>query len=106
MKVSPSRKLKICVKYSGENIVIPREAAAFFAADGIADGQNKAADKRSGHGKAHPALQKIKKIGNKVVHELPPDLIYQLVSPFAVLSSSMRALTFCRKASHASSFST
>ena len=51
----------------------PREAAAFFAADGIADGQNKAADKRSGHGKAHPALQKIKKIGNKVVHELPPE---------------------------------
>lgn len=51
----------------------PREAAAFFAADGIADGQNKAADKRSGHGKAHPALQQIKKIGNKVVHELPPE---------------------------------
>ena len=51
----------------------PREAAAFFAADGIADGQNKAADKHGGHGKAHAALQKIKKIGNKVVHELPPE---------------------------------
>ena len=84
----------------------PREAAALPAADGIADGQNKAADKRGRHGKAHAALQQIKKIGNKVVHELPPDLIYQLVSPLAVLSSSMRALTSSRKASHASSFST
>ena len=84
----------------------PREAAALPAADGIANGQNKAADKRSGHGKAHPALQQIKKIGNKVVHELPPDLISQLVSPLAVLSSSMRTLTSSRKASHASSFST
>ena len=84
----------------------PREAAALPAADGVANGQNKTTDERSGHGKAHAALQKIKKIGNKVVHELPPDLISQLVSPFAVLSSSMRALTSSRKASHASSFST
>ena len=84
----------------------PREAAALPAADGIAGGQDHAADERGGHGKAHAALQKIKKIGNKVVHEIPPDLMPQLVSPFAVLSSSMRALTSCLKASHASSFST
>ena len=84
----------------------PRKAAALPAADGVANGQNKTADERSGHGKAHAALQKIKKIGNKVVHELPPDLIYQLVSPLAVLSSSMRVRTSARKASHASSFST
>ena len=84
----------------------PREAVALPAADGVANGQNKTADERGGHGKAHAALQQIKKIGNKVVHEIPPDLISQLVSPFAVLSSSMRALTSSRKASHASSFST
>ena len=84
----------------------PREAAALPAADGVANGQNKTADERGGHGKAHAALQKIKKIGNKVVHELPPDLISQLVSPFAVLSSSMRSRTSARKVSHASSFST
>ena len=84
----------------------PREAAALPAADGVANGQNKTADERGGHGKAHAELQKIKKIGNKVVHEIPPDLISQLVSPFAVLSSSMRALTSCLKLSHASSFST
>ena len=84
----------------------PREAVALPAADGVADGQNKTADERGGHGKAHAALQQIKKIGNKVVHELPPDLIYQLVSPLAALSSSMRVLTSSRKASHASSFST
>ena len=84
----------------------PRKAAALPAADGVANGQNKTADERSGHGKAHAALQQIKKIGNKVVHELPPDLIYQLVSPLAALSSSMRVLTSCLKLSHASSFST
>ena len=84
----------------------PREAAALPAADGVANGQNKTADERGGHGKAHAALQKIKKIGNKVVHEIPPDLISQLVSPFAVLPSSMRSRTSSRKASHASSFST